>query len=467
MRIQTAIVIVGTICSLCFARAGLAADAINLACEVQPGDLTKVSIQLEAGGHTLVRAEADNGRATGPQQRLPMSVSAKLQYFERRLADTDTSQNPGSKLALRYYEAAEATIKVDQGGIAPRLPNDRRLVVVEAGLPRPSLYSPYGPLSREQLDLIDTVGNSCVIDELLPGKPVAEGESWQAEAAVIAALVTLETVAVCEVQSVLEEFNANFAKVRLAGTVHGTADGAATEQELRGVYLFDRHAGRITRINLAVREKRSIGAATPGLEAVAKLQITLESVHGVPELSDEKVVEATRSARTPARDLVFEAATMGFRIRHDRGWFITSKLRENITLRRIDGSKVVAQCTLAVLPPKSAARQTTLEDFLKDVTFSLGNSHGQLVSSKQWQNAHGHYCYEAVVRGTVEQVPVEWHHYLVARESGHRVSAAVTIEGPDVARVAEADRALIDGLELFPPMPVSQAAGGISERKTR
>jgi hypothetical protein len=466
MHIRTAIVIVGTIGALCIARPGLEAGAIDLSGEVQPDNLTKVSIQLEAGGHTLVRAETNNGRATGPLQRLPMSVSAKLQYFERRLA-ADAAPNPGTKLAVRYYEAAEATIKVDQGGVAPRLPDDRRLVVVETGSPRPSLYSPGGSLSREQLDLIDTVGNSCVINALLPDKPVAEGESWQAEADVIAALLTLESVAVCEVQSVLEEFNANFAKVRLAGTVHGTADGAATEQELRGVYLFDRRAGRIIRINLAVHEKRSIGAATPGLEAVAKLQITLETVNEAPELADEKVDEAMRSARTPACDLLFEAATMGFRIQHDRGWFITSKLRENITLRRVDGSKVVAQCTLALLPPKSAGRQTTLEEFVKDVTFSRGNSRGQLVSSKQWQNAHGHFCYEVVVRGTVERVPVEWHHFLIARESGHRVSAAVTIEGPDVARVAGADRALVEQLELFPPMPAAQTADGNFELKTR
>jgi hypothetical protein len=149
---------------------------------------------------------------------------------------------------------------------------------------------------------------------------------------------------------------------------------------------------------------------------------------------------------------------MGFRIQHDRNWFITSKLRESITMRCLDGSKLVAQCTFAVLPPKSAGRQTTLEEFQKDVAYSLGKSHGQLVSTKQWQNAHGHYCCAVVMRGIVEQVPVEWHHYLIARESGHRVSAAVTIEGSAVARVGGADQTLIDRLELFPPMPAAQTA---------
>ena len=100
-------------------------------------------------------------------------------------------------------------------------------------------------------------------------------------------LLTLDTVAVCEVQSVLDGFNANFAKIRLAGVVHGTADGAATQQEIRGVYLFDRRLHRVTRLNLAVRETRSIGGATPGLDAVAKVQITIDPIEKSTHLGDD------------------------------------------------------------------------------------------------------------------------------------------------------------------------------------
>jgi hypothetical protein len=127
-------------------------------------------------------------------------------------------------------------------------------------------------------------------------------------------------------------------------------------------------------------------------------------------------------------------------------------------LRRVDRGDLVAQCTLTALPPKSAGRQPSLEQFQKDVTFSLGKNFGELVSSREWQNAAGHYCYELVARGVVEEVPVEWHYYLVAPESGHRVSAAVTIEKTMVERLAGADRDLVESLELFPRMPVAQTA---------
>jgi hypothetical protein len=320
------------------------------------------------------------------------------------------------------------------------------------------LYSPDGPLPREQLDLIDVVGNSLFADQLLPGEPVANGDSWDNDASVIGPFLGLDSVAVCEVKSVLDEHNAGFAKVRLAGVVHGMTEGAATELEVRALYLFDRRLRRVARLNLAVREKRSVGAATPGLEAVAKLQMKIEPIKASPQLTDEVLTKAIGGERIPTRDVLYEAPPLGFRIRHDRQWFVTGEQRESIMLRRVDRGDLVAQCTLTALPPKSAGRQPSLEQFQKDVTFSLGKNFGELVSSREWQNAAGHYCYELVARGVVEEVPVEWHYYLVAPESGHRVSAAVTIEKTMVERLAGADRDLVESLELFPRMPVAQTA---------
>jgi hypothetical protein len=58
----------------------------------------------------------------------------------------------------------------------------------------------------------------------------------------------------------------------------------------------------------------------------------------------------------------------------------------------------------------------------------------------------------------VQEVPVEWHYFLLAPESGHRVSAAVTLEKPMVDRVGQTDRELIESIELFPRMPAAQTA---------
>jgi hypothetical protein len=439
------------------AHVAIAGESIDLTPDVPPDTLSHVTVHLEVGGNNLVRPDAEKG-ATSADQKLPMSVSATLAYDERSITSFSETPADGVPLALRSYERAEATIKVDEAGRSPRLADDRKLIVVEQAIERPLLYCPDGPLSREQLDLIDVIGNTVAIDRLLPARPVAEGDSWANDASVIGPLLTFDSVAVCEVQSVLESFNANFAKIRLAGTVHGTEDGAAAQQEIRAVYLFDRRLKRVTRLNLAVREQRSIGGATPGLDAVAKLQITVDPIKSSDQLTDEAVGNATAAAKTPIRQLLFDAAKLGFRVQHDRQWYVTGEQREAVTLRRVDRGDLVAQCTLTMLPTKSVGNQTTLEQFQKDVTFALGKSFGELVSSRQWQNAAGHYCYEIVIRGLVEEMPVEWHYYLVAPESGHRISVAVTIEKPMVERLAGADRELIESLRLCPPTAAAETA---------
>jgi hypothetical protein len=436
----------------------LASEKIEMSAQSGANDLARVSIELEAGGHTIVRVEAEDKTEAAPD-KLPMSVSARLEYDERRLADTHQKVMNRELLAARYYHKAEAVLKVDDSGRTPQIAEDRRLIAMESENGRATLYSPDGSLPREQLDLMEVVGNSFYADQLLPDRPVANGDSWDHDASVMGPFLGLDSVAVCEVKSVLDEYNTSFAKVRLAGVVHGMTEGAATELEVRALYLFDRRLRRITRLNLAVREKRSIGGATPGLEAVAKLQMKIEPIGSSSHLADEAVAKLTAAERTPARDVLYEATALGFRVRHDRQWFVTGEQRESVTLRRVDRGDLVAQCTLSTLPPKSAGRQVTLEQFQKDVTYSLGKSFGELVSSRQWQNAAGHYCYELIARGLVEDVPVEWHHYLVAPLSGHRVSIGVTIEKPMVERLGGADRDLVESLELFPPMPAARTAG--------
>jgi len=438
---------------------GLTSAAETIDLSPQPtDDVVRVAIDFSAGGHALVQ-RMNTRQEDSTEQQLPMSVVAKIEYLERRLVSPTTAAGDGTLLAVRYYNRAEATLKVDNSGRKPRLSEERRLIVLESSSERPILYCPAGPLTREQLDLIDIVGNSYFLEHLLPAQPVSHGDSWAVEASTIGPLLTMDRVAVCEVQGVLEEYNRSFAKIRLAGTVHGMTEGAATEQEVRGVFLFNRKMGRIVQLNLAVREKRSVGSATPGLDAVAKLQMTIEPAEAPPELGEEAIAEVRRAQRSANRDLVYEADVLGFRFYHDRQWFITGEQRQSIALRRVDGSDLVAQCTLTTLPPKSAGRQTSLEQFEKDVIFALGKNFGELVSNRKWQNAAGHYCYALVARGLIDEVPVEWHYYLIAPESGHRVSAVVTIEKAMVERLGHADRQIVESLKLFPPLPAVETAG--------
>jgi hypothetical protein len=257
---------------------------------VSERDFAEVTVELEVGGTVLVR---DQAASATEDKTLPMSVSAKLVYDEHRTAPTAGTIPTRS---VRYYKEAGATLKIENTGRTPQLAEDHRLVVAENPGGRLSFAAANSLLNREELDLIDVTGDSLALDSLLPQRKVGANENWPADPNTMAAILSMDSVAAAEVQCTLDKFNHDFALVRLAGAVVGTADGSATDIEVRGVYLFDRKLRRITRFNLAVKEKRSIGSATPGLDGVAKLRVNLKPLESSPHLLPATLV-SLRSKR--------------------------------------------------------------------------------------------------------------------------------------------------------------------------
>jgi len=433
---------------------------LDLTSRLPADDLTRVRVELEVGGMLQLNREGSSltDNSDNPSDQLPIHVDAKLSYDERRLNRLGELALAGSRptaiSAVRHYHEAEAKIRIDQlTHLRTLTPQNRSVLLRQPATARAIFVGVDGLLQRQQLDLIDVIGNSLTIDRLLPAKLVSETDSWNQDAGTMASLLGLDTVTVCEVSSVIDKTTPRYVQVRMGGTVHGMIDGAPTELELRGLYRFDRRWRRVTRMNLAVKEQRTVGHATPGLDVVAKVRLVVEPLESSSKLTDGLI------ARLDADDTIFNdlleyhAREQGFRFLHDRAWFVTSQERDALTLRRIENGDLIAYCTIKRLPVKSAGRQTSMEEFQKDIRFSLGEDFGHFVRGREWTNQHGYQCMAVVVRGAVEEVPVEWHYYLVAPEAGHRVSLALTMEEPDAQRLGETDQNLVDTLELVAPEP--------------
>src|SRR5688572_13337306 len=80
--------------SLLVGHLAVAGPPIDLSPLVRDDSQTRVTIQLEAGGHTFVSAKdsaaenkSTNDKGKAAEQKLPLSVVAKFEYDERRLAD--------------------------------------------------------------------------------------------------------------------------------------------------------------------------------------------------------------------------------------------------------------------------------------------------------------------------------------------------------------------------------------------
>jgi hypothetical protein len=409
-----------------------------LQAERRPGQLTRVEAQLEVGGDLRF----NNGEKIVTR---PLAVKATLVYDEKQLAEDGQPRR-----AVRHYDQAEAVIQVDESGLKPRLRDQRRLIVAAQRDGRVVLFSPEGPLTRDELDLIDIAGGTLTLDQLLPAEPVALGDKWPQDEAAIEALLDLDAIARCEVESVLSDVKDGLAEVTLAGAVQGATEGVATELQIKARYYFHLKARRIVGLTLAIQEKREIGHVGPGLDVVAKLRLKIVPLDSSETLSDAALADVATDA-VPARErLEHTAASDGFRFLCDRRWYVTGDERDLIVLRMVERGDLIAQCNISPVAPRSPERRISLAQYQIEVKHTLGDDFGRVLSVGQWTDQAGQLVYRVTVGGEVNGLPIEWRYYLIHHPDGRRVALAFTVEAELAERLGTSDRELVNSLVLSP-----------------
>lgn len=434
----------------------LAAESVakhSLKSRHQIGEQTRVQVSLQVGGDLKL---VNDGKATS----LPMSVVARLKYDEL-LRGLDKQGQPSR--SVRYYDDAQAVIKVDKGGQRPALEADHRLIMADKSpQTSPLLYCPSSALSREELDLIDVPGGSLLVDELLPNEPVAFGDSWKLDDQVLANLLCLDAVSWSEVTSTLGEIKDGKAEIAAAGSLNGAVGGIATEIELKAKYRFDLVHHRVTFLAMLIKEKRAVGHVGPGLDTVAKLLMSITPIRASKFLTREVIAKLPEEPAPEASELGYSAVSGQFRFQYDRRWFLTSDDEKLTILRLLDRGELVAQCNITLLPGTKKS-PTTLAEFQKDVQASLGKSFGQFVHATQSNSQSGYLVYRVVARGEVSQLPIEWIYYLIQELNGRRVTLAFTYEQQLAERFANADRALVRQLRIT-KLPTPTASKPVTQQ---
>lgn len=403
------------------------------------GAVDRVETKVEVGGDlTLVE--------DSKVKRLKMSVAADLVYHERTL--DAPSERTGVLRAMRHYERASAAIKIEDGAFQPALSEDRRLIANEIDGASVTLFSPRGPLTREELDLVDLQGNTLILERLLPERPVALGETWKHGDALMTTLLRLDEVSKSDVQSTLSSVKDGAAVIEMSGKVEGATGGVSTEIEIKARYQFQLKAARVTWIAMLIKENRSIGHIGTGLDVVARLQTTVTPGAQSPQLTDAALADLPRNATAESPRLVYQPSDPQWQFTYDRKWFITAESADSLTLRLIDRGELVAQCNMAALGKIEPQKLVTLDGFQKDIQRALGKSFGQFVKAGQRANDAGYRVYRVVAQGEIQELPIMWIYHLVADASGRRVSFAFTLEGELFDQFGQADEALVASLRF-------------------
>ena len=412
----------------------------SLRSQRKPGQVDRVAASMEVGGEF-------KERSAGSERRTAMSGTDNLVYHEMTI-----KADSGRPRSLRYYEKADSAVKFRDGAHASSLADRRRLVGVAIDSPETTLFGLREPLTRDERELIDILGNSLLLDHLLPGRPVAAGESWKPADKVVANLVGLDGATRCDVQCVLKEVTKIVARVEFSGNIEGPANDTTAKIKLKGKYRFDLRTGRIDWFALVTKEDRSISQVAAGFDVTVRFQMTVTPEATPPQLADKKLVGLGVEPTAEMGRLRYESPRDRWHITYDRRWYLNSDNPKNALLKLIRQGALSGQCNIASLPERDRQQLVSLEDFQNDVRHALDKNFGEFVEAKQWGNAAGYRVLRVAANGVVHdkstEVPIHWIYYHVADEHGRQVALTFTVEQEHLERFAEADRALVDSLRF-------------------
>jgi hypothetical protein len=410
------------------------------------GTIDRVESLLDVAGQLKVADAADP--ENGKPSSLKMGVKAVLRYDEKMLESP--KKGGDASRSIRHYDKAEATIRVADDETKPQLREDRRLIAAQMKNGKAILFSPKGTLTREELDLVDPLGNSLAVDRLLPGKPVAVGDAWKHDDDVMASLCGLDSVTKNSAESTLVSVVDGSAKMEMAGRVEGVVGGLTTAIELKAKYRFDAKANRITWFGFLVKENRQPGLVGPGLDVTARLQMKIGPQESSSALSNSAMAGLPLEPTDDLQRLSYSrtSAHGGWDLLHDRKWIVISEADQDVVLRMVDKGDYVAQCNISQLPKNPAEKAPTLESFQEEIRKALGKNFGEFQRASQTPGEAGYRQWRVVVEGKVSGVPIEWIYYKLFDESGNQVVVLFTVEQEMLSRFNEVDQTLVRLLRL-------------------
>jgi len=335
-----------------------AQDAITLAEKFEPGHTSKVDVVVKLTGKLAVPS---TGKGKAPELVMLTGVS-RLTYEERVLQPDD----PGTLKAVRTYREVEFTRTLgdttQDAGIRPSV---RRMVIIKSENRR-APFSPDGPLTWGEIDVVRTdVFNPSVVPGLLPVGPVKKGQTWKASAAAVSELTDMEKVEEGEITvEFLGEITVDkkrVARLKIAGTIKGVNEDGPNRQKLEGTAYFDLEANMLTYLSLKGTHELLDGTGQTAGRIEGQFTMTRSAVVKMPaDLSDAALDGLTVKTTAENTLLLYDDSRLGVRFLYPRGWRVGAVQGKQVTLDHARGSGIL-------ITVEAPTKVPSADDYLKEV----------------------------------------------------------------------------------------------------
>jgi hypothetical protein len=414
------------------APAAAPAQPITLTEVYTPGYQYHVSCRTEIAGQLTVPAES----AKGEPKNLAISGSGVIDYDERVAA---VAADGAVQKTCRIYRTIDFQRKVGNEPQASTLrPAVRRLVLLrhqQKEVP----FSPDGPLTWAEIDLVRTDVFTPALVGLLPAGPVGVGDEWNARPAAVAELTDLEAIDQgqlrCRFEEVATVAGRPHARIGLSGALRGTSEDGPSRQQLDGYFYFDLQSRHLSYLYLrGVHSLLDKNGQEMG-RIDGRFVLTRQAHTQSADLADTAWRGLDTEPNEANTRLLYDNAELGIQLQYPRRWRVGQVRGRQLTLDDPAGSGL-----LITLEPTSrlpSAAQFLLEstDYLRQQKLTIGRTEPPRRLQGPPQEID-HFVLEVQDAGSAGTRLA----YYVLRQAGGGATIAARIPANDPGRGDEVDR---------------------------
>jgi hypothetical protein len=299
-----------------------------------PGYQYHVSARTELAGQMTVPDQKD------PKQSklLPLTGESAMEYDERILK----ADNGLVDKTFRIYRRLDLHRKVgDQPQEALLRPEVKRLIVLRhQNVQVP--FSPDGPVTWEETDLVRTDVFVPALIGMLPEGAVNIGDHWNASKASLQVLTDMTKIeegeVSCRLDKVMTLEKRHIARVEFSGSIRGLIEDGLSQQKLSGYFDFDLDSNHLSYVYLKgvhlLLDKDNKEAG----KLEGRLILTRQANTRCKELTDEAVKAVRQDPDSDLMLLLYENPEQGVRFLYPRRWHVSESNDRQITMDGPEGS---------------------------------------------------------------------------------------------------------------------------------
>lgn len=415
------------------------AQPVPLGESSKPGECSRYTIDLTLAGNLIVTQD-------GGRQPIKLEARARHVFAERTL----TIDAGLPHRSARFYEVAGATAIVGGERVDHNLANDRRLVVAHRSVGGLFCYSPAGPVTRDELDLVTEHFNPQCLPGLLSGRDTNPNDTWPLDNPTAQAACQFDGLIKNGLTGKLTGVANGIATFTIEGTAEGIESGGKVAITVTATGTFDVAARQVTNLTWKQKDNREPSPVGPASQVEATITVKREALPAEPKELTDAALAVVPKGEVPAAltHLRHADPKARYTVVYPRDWHVTGQTDSHLILRLLDRGEFVAQATVTAWKDLPPGRRVGADEFKKAVVQAPGWVAGKVLEEGEVPAGPNRWLYRVAAEGKIDDLPVVQHFYVLAGAQGEHVVVTCVMKPDKVRAVAGRDAALTTAIEF-------------------